>query len=1056
MPKKLGHFCWHISAFSIKITVLAVLVIAVAITAFIWRVSSDPLDISFAKNYIEKSLHDEATGNYVRMESVVLYWPSLAGPLYLQLHGGQLFNESGDSVISVEMAAISFSRSALLVGKILPKAIILKKPTVRLLRKSDGSLDIDLGQDAPPNIHEEQFAVTTRIFSYLARPDKESKKKSLISRLQAFAIEDARLLIDDKLLKQSWSLPDFDLGFYSTHKGMEGYADLALPDIGLDESKLRIDMKYLWGKKNVELSANFKNIDIKAIAGKIPELGILGNQNIVLNAHIETILDENFVPDDININISSKSGEIIHPDLSNEAVPYSDLSLSASYHYAGKSFTLRNTGVTLKGVRVFAKAALTHSDDKANGSAKIWIDDLKHAQIDPLWPAALRGDNSEKWILKKISGGEFKDTWLGFDILAKKEIPKGVNIGLVGPIKPKWSANIDNLKAGFLFTNMSVNYRAPLDKVTSASGHGHFDLNKDELKIDVVKGKLGKLNVSKGSLLFDQITAKGKGDADIKVSLNGGVQDFMHYLSRDPINIDDDIDMDINKVRGAGELDVSLKFPARKDVSVKDFKIGVDGVLTDILLPDVVGTLDLSGKKLAFSVKNGLVSMNGDAMLESRPMKFAWETFLSSKGKAYKEKVSASITADPNLRKVMGIDLGDFIEGSLPVDVGYVLYNNGTSRANIAVDATKARFFVEPFNFEKPAGVKASANLVAHLKNGEINKITDLTAKGAGFKLSKSEILFNKSLLSSGEVSHFILGDNSGNLKFAYDTSRNLKIILDAEFLDAQPFMDKDEKQKIYAQPPMVISVSAVRMRTAPSEIINNVKMFLDIDGAGRFNQMEMDAKIGAGDLRIRFKPDNEGKRTFSLVAGDAGAFLKAFKVYSDIRGGTMVIYGKPMRGVFDRNLLGKAEISNFKVVNEPALTKILGILSLSGIGEVMAGDGLNFEKLEADFNWLYRRSGSLLVLKNGRTSGNSIGLLFDGTFDNQKREVDVSGTIVPMSGLNKAIGSIPIIGDILTGGSGGVFAATYSIKGSSDDPEIFVNPLSILTPGILRRILWE
>jgi hypothetical protein len=61
------------------------------------------------------------------------------------------------------------------------------------------------------------------------------------------------------------------------------------------------------------------------------------------------------------------------------------------------------------------------------------------------------------------------------------------------------------------------------------------------------------------------------------------------------------------------------------------------------------------------------------------------------------------------------------------------------------------------------------------------------------------------------------------------------------------------------------------------------------------------------------------------------------------------------------------------------------------------------------------------------------------------------------MDTLNKVLGKIPLVGNILTGGEGGgVFAATYSIKGSSDDPRVSVNPLSVLTPGILRRILWE
>ncbi len=130
--------------------------------------------------------------------------------------------------------------------------------------------------------------------------------------------------------------------------------------------------------------------------------------------------------------------------------------------------------------------------------------------------------------------------------------------------------------------------------------------------------------------------------------------------------------------------------------------------------------------------------------------------------------------------------------------------------------------------------------------------------------------------------------------------------------------------------------------------------------------------------------------------------------------------------------------------------------MSLSGIGEALSGDGLEFEKLEADFLWVYRPQGSLLKIKEGRTSGNALGVLFEGEFDNARRFIDVSGTIVPMSLVNEIIGSIPLVGDILTGGSGGVFAATYKIKGLSDDPNLSVNPLSVLTSGIVRRVLFE
>lgn len=1060
MPKKVRHFCWHISRFGLYTLWLCSMVAVILLTVFVWRVSAKPLDIGFAKSYIQSALYDQETGNSMRMERVVLYWPDLRGPLYLQLHGGQLVNRQEATIISVDKASISFSRGGLLSGRILPKAIILEKPTLQLIRTEDGGFNLDLGQDVSEEGSQEQFDLTTRIFGYIARPGRESAKKSIISRLESFSIEDARFFIDDKIAHQSWSLPDFNVEFHSTISGMKGYAHASLPDVGLETSKMQIEMNYLWDQKNVELSADFKNVDIKSIAGKIPALGVLGQQNITLDAHIETILDETFIPADVRLDITSQGGDIMHSDISDDPIPYTDLSLHASYNYDGKSLVLNDTKITVQDVTIFAKADIIHSDERINGPVKIWLADLKQSQIEPLWPKILRGDNSEKWIVQRSSKGTLHEVWLGFDILGKKVLPKN-SPDLYGPkALPVWDIGTENLEAEFSFKDMEIDYRAPLDVATNVYGSGRFDLTKDELSIDITRGNIGSMKVGHAEMLFDQVDAVGKGGASIKLNLQGEVQKIMRYVSKEPINLGDDLGMDIDKVKGMADLDISLNFPTQADVRIEDFKVSVDGTLKDVLLPGVISTLDLSGGPLHFSVKNGLASMKGKAMLEKRPVDFAWQEFLNSKGKPYKEKVTAKITADPNIRKMLGIDLTDFIEGSLPVDVDYTAYRDGSAIAEISVDVTPALFFVDPFDFEKKPDEKANATFVAHFLDGNLNKITDLKASGKKFSLAKSDLLFktkkNVTELSSGKISHFTLDKTEGDLGFVFDGSGAVSIVMKAQSLDMQPFMDAEEGKSDYQEPPMVISVSAKTLHTAPNEVMHDAELFFDIDEQGRFNRMEMDAKVGKGGLYVRFNPDKNGDRSFRLKADDAGAFLKAFQVYSDIRGGKMVIYGKPVRGVLDRNLRGKAEISDFTVVNAPVLTNMLSILSLTGIGEVLGGDGLAFDKLEADFSWLYRKGGSLLVLKEGRTSGNSLGLLFDGTFDNQKREVDVAGTVVPMSAVNEIIGAIPIIGDILTGGSGGVFAATYTIKGPSDKPVISVNPLSILTPGILRRILWE
>ena len=61
---------------------------------------------------------------------------------------------------------------------------------------------------------------------------------------------------------------------------------------------------------------------------------------------------------------------------------------------------------------------------------------------------------------------------------------------------------------------------------------------------------------------------------------------------------------------------------------------------------------------------------------------------------------------------------------------------------------------------------------------------------------------------------------------------------------------------------------------------------------------------------------------------------------------------------------------------------------------------------------------------------------------------------MVPAYGINSMLGAVPILGDLLASRKGeGVFGVTYSMKGPLADPGLMVNPLSVLTPGILRRI---
>jgi hypothetical protein len=68
---------------------------------------------------------------------------------------------------------------------------------------------------------------------------------------------------------------------------------------------------------------------------------------------------------------------------------------------------------------------------------------------------------------------------------------------------------------------------------------------------------------------------------------------------------------------------------------------------------------------------------------------------------------------------------------------------------------------------------------------------------------------------------------------------------------------------------------------------------------------------------------------------------------------------------------------------------------------------------------------------------------------------VCMSGTIVPMYGLNNIFAQIPVAGLFLGGGSNeGLFGVTYEVVGTPGAPVLRINPISAILPGVTRKIM--
>jgi hypothetical protein len=82
------------------------------------------------------------------------------------------------------------------------------------------------------------------------------------------------------------------------------------------------------------------------------------------------------------------------------------------------------------------------------------------------------------------------------------------------------------------------------------------------------------------------------------------------------------------------------------------------------------------------------------------------------------------------------------------------------------------------------------------------------------------------------------------------------------------------------------------------------------------------------------------------------------------------------------------------------------------------------------------------------------LGATLRGKIDHVTQRVNLGGTYIPAQGINSALCQIPIFGPIFTGPKcEGLLGITYAIQGPMSQPQVIVNPFSMVAPGIFREI---
>ena len=245
----------------------------------------------------------------------------------------------------------------------------------------------------------------------------------------------------------------------------------------------------------------------------------------------------------------------------------------------------------------------------------------------------------------------------------------------------------------------------------------------------------------------------------------------------------------------------------------------------------------------------------------------------------------------------------------------------------------------------------------------------------------------------------------------------------------------KDEGTASGDSPPL--SVSLDRLQIARGLALTGLQAQLTTAGglAGTFTgQMN-----GGTALSGKIVPE-AGRNAFQVTSADAGGIFRDAGILKQARGGALnlILRPAPETGSYD----GTLRVTNTSVHEGSGIGAILNAISLVGLIDELAGNGITFSEVDASF----RLSPSRLTLLSASAIGPSIGLSLDGIYDLASATLDMQGVLSPLYALNA-------IGSVLTRKGEGLIGVNFDLSGPASAPRISVNPLSALAPGFLREL---
>ncbi len=687
--------------------------------------------------------------------------------------------------------------------------------------------------------------------------------------------------------------------------------------------------------------------------------------------------------------------------------------------------------------------------DGANAAFNGQLSPMSVSTLKAFWPRALaRGARSwigEHLVRGEIKGGSLK--WLAGRYLNREgQAPAGVDERLSATIE---AADVEVRPMQGMPTVLAPRTLVRLEG-------GAIEVSFPEATANVAPGRALALKGGRFTAvnIFDD-----RPIGEIAFRATGPLPAALDVLDRPPLGLIRDSGLPLDKLDGKVDATVKLTMPLIDDLQAREVRIDAKAHITDGRAKDVLGKLDVTGATLNVDVGDRSIEASGDLILSGVLAKLSWQRILDAEAAGQQPPLRLTAVLDNSDRNQLGLDVNHIVQGDIPVVVTVDTAARPEPLVHLRADLTNADMVLEALSWQKPPGrsayiefdvvpAKTNTELQGFRVVGDNIAIDGTMTIGPDNKLREFNFpTFTLDVVTQLSMRGTRRSDNIVDIKVKgrhYDGRAFFRSMFTVGQLTEQPRPPRSSRSglDISAEFDTVAGHSDVILRNLRVRASRRGDKLVGLDARGTLDSGKPIAAV--------MEQSKSGPRRLMADSTDAGQAMRLVGFYPNMQGGRVRLeVNLDGRGAAEKT--GTLWVENFRILGDAVVSEVVGSTESSGGGKrKVIREVIDFDHMRVPFSVGHGQ----FVLEDSYARGALLGGSLRGKVDFKAQRMSLGGTYIPLQGLNNVLGGVPLFGQLLSGPRGeGIFGITFAVQGAMSNPQVIVNPLSLVAPGVFREL---